>query len=361
MLGIELQKDVQNDNATWKICKCDEEIVQNDRSQECETVVNDTSSEEILGNAEEETNLEEKPFSSDNSIADPNYLSDASSTSSEERAPLMVLQDEIREVNTENNNTCQKMSRIDVRAHIGFLPKIESHYRRVHSEKGNIASEKTITDLYGSLREKSEEKEVVGENYLTQQREKKLGREEKQTDKEKINKKYQVSCFDLQAVLPTPRGGISTFYYKSKLSTYNFTVGDHTKKGQGSVTCFMWHEGQRKRGPNEIGSCLLKYLKQKSETYKGDDLEISAVIGVGGIDIDDDDNQAADAERRVGICMEKFKNLWIEKRSPGVVSQRSSRDTWVLKTGRSEETITIGTEDIWRNQKERSVKKKNEP
>lgn len=37
----------------------------------------------------------------------------------------------------------------------------------------------------------------------------------------------------------------------------------------------MWHEGQGKRGPNEIGSCLLKYLEEtKHAANDDDDLEI---------------------------------------------------------------------------------------
>lgn len=206
----------------------------------------------------------------------------------------------------------------DVRAHIESIPKIESHYTRAHSEKQYIEGGKTITDLYRDYKTQCEaedklfvtlsmyryifnyefnlaffvpkkdqcqtcvsyenanddEKKELETDYLAHQREKKLSREEKQNDKEKISEKYQVSCFDLQATLPTPRGDVSSFYYKSKLSTYNFTVCDLNKKGQDSVTCFMWHEGQGKRGSNEIGSCLLKYLKQKSENYRENDLEI---------------------------------------------------------------------------------------
>ena len=206
----------------------------------------------------------------------------------------------------------------DIRTHIASIPKIESHYTRAHSEREYIEGGKTIVDLYRDYKKDcetnekpvadlsmyrkifnyefnlaffvpkkdqcqkcvayenstSEEKEAMEADYLTHQKEKTLSREEKGSDKEKINKNYQVACFDLQATLPTPRGDVSSFYYRSKLATYNFTVCDLTKKGIGSVTCFMWHEGQGKRGPNEIGSCLLKYLKQKSEVSEVEDLEI---------------------------------------------------------------------------------------
>lgn len=119
-----------------------------------------------------------------------------------------------------------------------------------------------------------EEKICMEYVYLAQQEEKKLSREEKQRDKKKIGENYQVSCFDLQATLPIPKGDVSSFYYKSKLSTFNFTVCDLAGKGLGHVTCLMWNEGQGNRGPYEIGSCLLKYLKEKSETSNGTELEI---------------------------------------------------------------------------------------
>lgn len=205
-----------------------------------------------------------------------------------------------------------------VRAHIASIPKIESHYTRAHSQKEYIEGGKTIVDLYKDYKadcEKNgenfaslsmyrnifnyefnlaffipkkdqcqkcaaydnageEERRGMEEDYLCHQRQKDLSRKEKQEDKDKICEKYLVACFDLQATLPTPRGNVSTFYYRSKLSTYNFTVCDLQKKGQGNVVCFMWYEGQGKRGPNEIGSCLLKYLKDKSETLNIDDLDI---------------------------------------------------------------------------------------
>ncbi|KAJ8926490.1 hypothetical protein NQ314_021135 [Rhamnusium bicolor] len=312
-------------------------------------------------NLEEGADSGEEPFSSDDSIADPNYQSDDStssssnvenhtflridepSTSTEGRAAkkktrkrktcptewkrnkIKLLRNTGQTYNTLNKgitNRCirsviikrkgdlegkrrkhgkQKQVpenlRNDVRAHIESIPKIESHYTRAHSEKQYIEGVKTITDLYRDYKTQCEteykpfvtltmyryifnyefnlaffvsrkdqcqrcvsyenanndEKEELETDYLAHQSEKNLSREEKQNDKEKTSESYQVSCFDLQATLPTPRGDVSSFYYKSKLSTYNCTVCNLTKKGQGSVACFMWHEGQGKRGPNEIG------------------------------------------------------------------------------------------------------------
>ncbi|XP_071051002.1 uncharacterized protein [Onthophagus taurus] len=119
-----------------------------------------------------------------------------------------------------------------------------------------------------------EEKKKLEDKHNSHIEEKQLSREEKKTDKERSSSLYQVACFDLQATLPTPNGQVSSFYYRSKLSTYNFTVADLTQKGQGSVNCYLWHEGQGKRGAIEIGTSLLHYLKEKAAVCNNDNLEI---------------------------------------------------------------------------------------
>lgn len=79
----------------------------------------------------------------------------------------------------------------------------------------------------------------VIEDYNVHQEEKTLCRKEKENDilSEEDN---IVCCFDLQAVLITPRGEISQFYYKRRLTCYNFTIFN-TKDKAG--TCYFWHEG----------------------------------------------------------------------------------------------------------------------
>lgn len=86
-------------------------------------------------------------------------------------------------------------------------------------------------------------------------------REEKQADVEKSrsNSNLKVVVFDLQAVLPTPSGEISTFYYKCRLNCYNFTIFEISTK---SGFCYFWHEAIARRGANDIGSCLLDYLQK---------------------------------------------------------------------------------------------------
>lgn len=205
-----------------------------------------------------------------------------------------------------------------VRNHISSIPTIESHYTRQHSQKNYIEGGKTIAQLYRDYKDdcqkenkpyakfsmyrnmfnyefnlaffvpkkdqcqtcvsfqnsSEEEKRNLEEEYETHQEEKTLSRDEKLKDKSLISPDYQVACFDLQAALSTPNGQVSSFYYRSKLATYNFTVCHLDKKGQGKVYCFMWHEGEGKRGAIEIGTCLLKFLKMTAEEANSENMEI---------------------------------------------------------------------------------------
>lgn len=56
-----------------------------------------------------------------------------------------------------------------------------------------------------------------------------------------------------------PHGNVSTFYYKRKLSVYNFTIFDI---GHRQGYCFCWHQQTAKRGANEIASCVYKFIEQ---------------------------------------------------------------------------------------------------
>ncbi|KAL0830185.1 hypothetical protein ABMA28_003642 [Loxostege sticticalis] len=68
------------------------------------------------------------------------------------------------------------------------------------------------------------------------------------------------AVFDFQKVLTCPHGEISILYYKRKLSAFNFTVFN---LGQKKAVCYIWDKTVAKRGANEVGSCLLDYIKEK--------------------------------------------------------------------------------------------------
>lgn len=106
-------------------------------------------------------------------------------------------------------------------------------------------------------------------------KEKQLSRVEKDTDRQNISASKKV-VYDLQAVMQCPNGDISSFYYKPKLNSFNFTLTELTKKdgnpgnrtrkskeytAYDKVDCYFWSETDGKRGANEIGSCIFNYLQ----------------------------------------------------------------------------------------------------
>ncbi|KAJ8964794.1 hypothetical protein NQ314_004601 [Rhamnusium bicolor] len=93
------------------------------------------------------------------------------------------------------------------------------------------------------------DKKQLKESYNKHLRDKNLSREQKEKDAEdaKTEKNKIVTVYDLQAVLPTPPGEVSSFYYKSKLATYNFTVYNIVPKQR---YCNVWSEHCAKRGAN---------------------------------------------------------------------------------------------------------------
>lgn len=72
----------------------------------------------------------------------------------------------------------------------------------------------------------------------------------------------RVITFDLEKVLYCPKGENSDFFYKRKLSNYNFTVFDCITK---EAVCYCWDQLTAGRGADEICSCLLHYIGVKVE------------------------------------------------------------------------------------------------
>lgn len=202
-----------------------------------------------------------------------------------------------------------------VKKHINSIPRIESHYLRKQTTKEYIEGGKTIMSIYSDYKEEclkdnvtpvhrkmyadifhndfnisffqpkkdqcdlceafknanDEIKLTLKVKYETHLIEKDLSRKEKDDDKSKANKTLVVACYDLQATFPVPKGEISLFYYKSKLNCINFTITELSTK---EVQSYTWHEGEGCRGINEIGTCIWRFLKEKSDMSEGQEIEV---------------------------------------------------------------------------------------
>lgn len=83
------------------------------------------------------------------------------------------------------------------------------------------------------------------------------------TELAKEDPNVTVIVFDLMKTLPTPVVSTGICYYKRQLWTYNLGIHDAST---GSATMCVWDETTASRGPQEIGSCLLQYIKENVKT-----------------------------------------------------------------------------------------------
>ncbi|XP_045778740.1 uncharacterized protein LOC123876489 [Maniola jurtina] len=202
-----------------------------------------------------------------------------------------------------------------IKNHIDSIPRIESHYLRQQTSREFIDGGKNLMDLYRDYKKMCEDEgKPAGEQhtyrkifkqdynisffipkkdmcefcaafenmdvlkkeenelkYLEHHTEKEFSRVEKNEDKLKVQENYIVACYDLQAVLPLPMCKTSAFYYKSKLNVCNFTICELNKD---KCNCYVWSEVDSLRGANEIGSCVLEFIKEKAQAVNDPNLEI---------------------------------------------------------------------------------------
>nr|CAH7739725.1 unnamed protein product [Callosobruchus chinensis] len=204
-----------------------------------------------------------------------------------------------------NHHKLDEEIKDSIRRHIDSVPRIPSHYCRANTTREFIEGGLTVADLhrtYTKLRQEVQQpagnyvlyhkifneeynisfftpkkdqcelcvsyqnagetdKATMKANFEKHLKQKELSRIEKQTDKESDN---FVAVYDLQAVLPCPKGHTSSFFYVSKLNVFNFTVYDIKTN---SVVCYVWNEAQGHRGANEIGTCVLNYLNVLNDRF----------------------------------------------------------------------------------------------
>lgn len=64
--------------------------------------------------------------------------------------------------------------------------------------------------------------------------------------------------YDLEKALPLPRIPTNIVFYKRQLWVYN--AGIHVGSNDQGY-CNIWVEGEAGRGAQEVGSCLIKFIK----------------------------------------------------------------------------------------------------
>lgn len=191
--------------------------------------------------------------------------------------------------------------RESINVHINRFPKVESHYCRASSTKQYLHSDLSVSKMHAMYAQEysgplpvpsiATYKRVFLENKLDFHRPKKdmcslciTYREGNEETKAKLKLKYEnhieekikvreikedlkcksirdpsiaVLSFDLQQVIHLPISNENALFYKRRLANYNFTLYDIAKKG---CHCFTWHEGQSKRGSNEISTAIFETL-----------------------------------------------------------------------------------------------------
>ena len=194
----------------------------------------------------------------------------------------------------------KKTSAIDldhVREHINMFPRLGSHYCRNDTKREYLEASLTLSkmyELYGNWCKN--EKHIIplkkhkyveifntefnigfrppkkdrcdrcelesssNEAYLQneQHRENKLiTRIERNKDRNLKNK--PVICFDLENVFSLPKSGVSNFFYKRKLATFNMTAHfSLTKKSYFGI----WHEGTGGRTGNNMACAIVQILEK---------------------------------------------------------------------------------------------------
>lgn len=145
--------------------------------------------------------------------------------------------------------------------------KTVRQYRDIINQNLNISFHKPKKDICNECHIYDANKNTMTEEDKQKQEQhlksKTLSREMKEIDKNeaiKSNGKIITACFDFQKILNCPHGNVGLFYYKRKLSIFNFTVFDLANK---EGYCYMWPEINAKHGACEVASCLLKFIETK--------------------------------------------------------------------------------------------------
>ncbi|XP_060810035.1 uncharacterized protein LOC132904130 [Amyelois transitella] len=203
----------------------------------------------------------------------------------------------------------------DIKSFIASIPRVESHYTRATSSCEYISPGRTLTEIYQDFVELQQKNgrssgkfcnfydifkdtgikihqpkkdlcdlcrdykltpnnEDLKQEYDRHIEEKDLSRKEKKEDRYAINENKIVAVYDLEAILQVPQGKSSSFYYKTKMNCYNFTIAELAKKNPTeedsnkaytNVYSYFWDETQGQKGSIEIATCVLNFLRLVNE------------------------------------------------------------------------------------------------
>lgn len=208
-------------------------------------------------------------------------------------------------------NSTSEENKNHIKNHVDSFPRVESHYCRKDTQKQYLASDLNLSIMYRLYRDEyceqnniipvsdfvyrgmfhgygpalsffipkkdqcskcntynsTENKIALHDEWEMHKLRERQAMNMKAEDKKKAieNKglNFRSITFDLQAILSIPFASDNQIYYKQKLNVYNFTIMNASKN---DGFYFLWDETNGKKGSNEIGSCLLKYIFDLSDT-----------------------------------------------------------------------------------------------
>ena len=138
-------------------------------------------------------------------------------------------------------------------------------YHRIFTERFNLKFQKNKKDqcdkceVFKNMPDEKKTPEIIEEHDMHID-EKDLARDGKSQMKTMGEEEDVVSAaFDLEKVLLVPHGQTSSFYYSKRLKIHNFTVTDIARM---HTFCYVWHEGEAKKGSCEVGTCLQQFIRE---------------------------------------------------------------------------------------------------
>lgn len=149
------------------------------------------------------------------------------------------------------------------------VPAKLSYYRRIFNTEFNLRFHKPHTDtcsrcdsLQNIIKHSANEASVNSAKIALEIHQRKANKATEAKDLDVTMHKNMtdttVICFDLQQTLPTPLLTTSKVFYLRQLWTYNFCIHNLIT---GEAYMYTWDETVAGRGSEEIGSCLIHFIK----------------------------------------------------------------------------------------------------